>query len=429
MQLVRYPSPAWNRYLARLRRATSPRPAVERAVARILAAVRRDGDRALIRLTERFDGLRLRPAQLKVPPGTIRALASQADSRVISALRLMARQIQTFHEGQLERGYRLRLADGSVIEELVRPLTAVGLYVPGGAGAYPSSVLMNAIPARVAGVPRVAVATPPRTLEANPAVAAAVRIVGLEDHVYRVGGAQAIAALAYGTDTVPRVDKIVGPGNAFVAAAKRQVRGQVEIDQDAGPSEVAILADDTADAGWVAVDLLAQAEHGTGDEVAILITPSAELGEQVRRLVEEGAASASNPEATRRVLDRQAAVVLVRNLDDGVAVVNALAPEHVEVVTRSASSLSRRVTGGAVFVGPFAPVAVGDYGIGPNHVLPTGGAARRSSPLSVRDFLRRQSCVRMSARGLRRVAEPIARVALAEGFRAHALSVLTRLAR
>jgi histidinol dehydrogenase len=429
MQLIRYPTPAWSRYLERLRRATSPRPKVERAVARILADVRRDGDRALARLTQRFDGVRLRPAQIKVDARAIRALASQADPELVGALRLMARQIRAFHRRQLERGFRLRLADGSVLEEIVRPLSAVGLYVPGGAGAYPSSVLMNAIPARVAGVPRIAVVTPPRALEANPAVAAAIRIVGLEGQVYRVGGAQAIAALAYGTATVPRVDKIVGPGNAFVAAAKRQVRGQVEIDQDAGPSEVVILADDTADAGWVAVDLLAQAEHGTGDEVAILVTPSADLAEQVAQLAEEGTASASNPLATRRVLARQAAIILVRNLEDGAAVINTLAPEHVEVITRKADVVARGLTGGAIFVGPFAPVAVGDYGIGPNHVLPTGGSARRSSPLSVRDFVRRQSCVRMSARGLGRVAAPISRVALAEGFRAHALSVLTRFAR
>jgi len=211
---------------------------------------------------------------------------------------------------------------------------------------------MNAIPARVAGVRRIAVVTPPRALESNPAVAAAVRIVGLEDQVYRIGGAQAVAALAYGTASVPRVDKIVGPGNAFVAAAKRQVRGQVEIDQDAGPSEVAILADETADAGWVAVDLLAQAEHGSGDETVVLVTPSAELAEEVVRLAYEGAASASNPRATRQVLERRAAAVLVRTLDEGVAAVNALAPEHVEVMARSARALARRLTAGAVLSGP-----------------------------------------------------------------------------
>jgi histidinol dehydrogenase len=285
---------------------------------------------------------------------------------------------------------------------------------------------MNAIPARVAGVPRIVVVTPPHTLGRNPAVAAAILVVGVEAEVFRVGGAQAVAALAYGTRTVPAVDKIVGPGNAYVAAAKRLVRGQVEIDSEAGPSEVAILADETADAGWVAADLLAQAEHGSGDETVVLVTTSRELGAEVTRLVAEGVSSVANAAKARRALARNAAVVLVGSVDEGVAAVGALAPEHVEVVTRSASRVARAVVGGAVFVGPFAPVAVGDYGVGPNHVLPTGGAARFASPLSVRDFQRRQSVVRMTRRGLLRLAEGVVRVASAEGFRGHARSVLTR---
>ena len=338
----------------------------------------------------------------------------------------MARQIEDFHRRQLAPGFRLRLADGSVLEEVVRPLASAGLYVPGGAGAYPSSVLMNAIPARVAGVPRLVLVTPPRTLERNPAVAAAILVAGVEDHVYRVGGAQAVAALAYGTKTVPAVDKIVGPGNAWVAAAKRLVRGQVEIDGEAGPSEVAILADASADPGWVAADLLAQAEHGSGDETVVLVTTSRELAAETARLVADGVGSVANAAKARRALARYAAVVLVSDLEEGVAAVNALAPEHVEVMTKGASRVARGIVGGAVFVGPYAPVAVGDYGVGPNHVLPTGGAARFSSPLSVRDFQRRQSVVTMTRTGLARVAEGVVRVAMAEGFRGHAQSVLTR---
>jgi histidinol dehydrogenase len=211
-----------------------------------------------------------------------------------------------------------------------------------------------------------------------------------------------------------------------VAEAKRQVRGTVEIDQDAGPSEVAILADDTADPGWLAVDLLAQAEHGTGDETAVLITPARALGVEVARLVAEGIGAASNAAQTRRALARHGAVVIVRDLAEGVRVVNDLAPEHAEIVTRGAAAVARGIVAGAVFVGPFTPVAVGDYGAGPNHVLPTGGAARYSSPLSVRDFVRRQSVLCLSARGLKAVAADVARVACAEGFRAHAESVLTR---
>jgi histidinol dehydrogenase len=426
MRTLTHGGAAWRRWLASLPRSGSPRPAVMRAAAGIVRAVRRGGDDAVCRLTARLDGVRLAPRQLRVPPREIEALARKADPRVVASLRAMAGRIEAFHRRQLERGFRLSLADGSVLEEVVRPLASAGLYVPGGAGAYPSSVLMSAIPARVAGVRRLVVATPPRTLERNPAVAAAILVAGVEEGVFRVGGAQAVAALAYGTRTIPAVDKIVGPGNAYVAAAKRLVRGQVEIDGEAGPSEVAILADASADPGFVASDLLAQAEHGSGDETVVLVTTSRELAAEVARLVTEGVRSVANAARARRALGRNAAIVLVRSLQDGVAAVNALAPEHVEVLTKGASRVARGVVGGAVFVGPFSPVAVGDYGVGPNHVLPTGGGARFASPLSVRDFLRRQSVVTMTRGGLARVAESVVRVAAAEGFRGHAQSVLTR---
>ncbi|HWW93099.1 MAG TPA: histidinol dehydrogenase, partial [Vicinamibacteria bacterium] len=278
----------------------------------------------------------------------------------------------------------------------------------------------------VAGVPRIAVVTPPRTLESSPAVAAALVLAGLEGSVYRVGGAQAVAALAYGTRTVPAVDKIVGPGNAYVAAAKRQVRGQVEIDHDAGPSEVVVLADDSAKASLVAADLLAQAEHGSGGETVVLVTSSRALGTEARRLVAAGLPTVANRAATLRALRGQGAVVLVRDIEEGVTAVNAIAPEHVEVMTRRAGLVARRLVAGAVFVGPWAPVAAGDYGVGPNHVLPTGGAARHASPLSVRDFQRRHSRVRLTRSGLRRIAEGVVRVARAEGFPGHAWSVLKR---
>ncbi len=427
IRTLRYRTAAWERWLTGLPRASALRPEVDRAVAAILRAVQREGDAALLRYTRRFDRVRLTPRQVRVPAGEIRALARRADVRLVAALQDMARQIEAYHLRQKDRGFRMRLRDGSRLEEVVRPLASVGLYVPGGAGAYPSSVLMNAIPARVAGVPRIAVVTPPRTLESNPAVAAALVIVGLEGSVHRVGGAQAVAALACGTESVRAVDKIVGPGNAWVVAAKRQVRGRVEIDHEAGPSEVVVLADDTADPGWVAVDLLAQAEHGSGGETVVLVTPCPPLAAEAARLVAAGLPSAANPASTRRALRRHAAVVLVRDVAEGVRAVNALAPEHVEVMTRHAEAVARQVVGGAVFVGPYTPVAVGDYGVGPNHVLPTGGSARFSSPLSVRDFQRRQSQVRLTASGLRRVAPGVARVALAEGFMAHARSVLARM--
>lgn len=426
MKRVRYGSAAWTAWLRGLPRAATPDPAIERAVAAILRQVERGGDRALVRLGARFDGVSLTPRALRVPAREIRVLARRADRAVVRGLRAMAERIEDFHRRQRGNGFRVPLPGGSWMEESVLPLDSAGLYVPGGAGAYPSSVLMAAIPARVAGVPRLQVATPPRTLEESPAVAAALLLAGLEDDVFRLGGAQAIGALAYGTETVPAVAKIVGPGNAFVAAAKRQVRGRVEIDQEAGPSEVAILADDTADPGWVAADLLAQAEHGSGLETVVLVTPSGALADETARLVASGVSSIANRAQARRALRRNAAVVSVRDLDEGVAAVNALAPEHAEVLARGAAALARRVVAGAVFVGPYAPVAVGDYGIGPNHVLPTGGAARYSSALSVREFERRQSTVRLTRAGLASVTEGMVRVAMAEGFRGHAQSLLTR---
>jgi histidinol dehydrogenase len=423
-----YGTKAASLFLEGRRRAGRPAPAVEKAVSRILEAVGKDGDRALLRLTAQHDGVRLTGDRIRVRPSEVRDLAAKADPDLVSALRRMAGRIEAFHRRQLETGFSMRLPDGSTYAELVRPLDSAGLYVPGGAGAYPSSVLMNAIPARVAGVPRVAVATPPRNLEANPAVAAALVVAGVEDEVYRVGGAQAIAALAYGTETVRPVRAIVGPGNAFVACAKRQLRGLVAIDSEAGPSEVAILADGSADPGYVAVDLLAQAEHGSGDESVVLVTTDARLAAEVVRLLGEGVGAVANTAAAKRALASRSAVILVETLDDGVEVMNALAAEHAEILTRGARGIAERVVAGAVFVGPYSPVAVGDYGVGPNHVLPTGGSSRFASPLSVRDFLRRQSLVELSFKGLRRVADDVVRVAVAEGFTAHAQSVLTRLA-
>jgi histidinol dehydrogenase len=427
VRTVRFGSRAWQRYLAS-RSAAGERRDLDRAVARIVEAVRREGDRALVRLTARYDRVRLAPSQIRVPSAEVRGLAGRAEPAVAKAIAAMARRIEAFHRRQGEDGFRLRLPGGSTLEERTGPIDSVGLYVPGGAGAYPSSVLMNAIPARVAGVPRIVVVTPPRALESNPAVAAALVVAGVDEAVFRVGGAQAIAALAYGTRTVPAVAKIVGPGNAWVAAAKRLVRGAVEIDREAGPSEVVVLADETADPEWVAADLLAQAEHGSGDERVALVTPSAALAERVRALVDRGSGSVANPAAARRALGRHGAIVLVRDLEQGIEAVNALAPEHAEVMARGALRLSRRIVAGAVFVGPWSPVAVGDYGIGPNHVLPIGGEARHGSPLSVRDFQRRWSRVRLTRAALGRVGPGMVAVARAEGFIGHAESVRLRLA-
>jgi histidinol dehydrogenase len=426
VKTLRYGTTAWRRYVDGLPRADRPRPAVQRAVARIVHDVEREGDTAVVRWTARLDGVRLRPAQIRMERSEVRRLAAAADRPVRRALAALATRIESFHRRQLTPGFRFPVGPGSVVEEVVTPLASAGLYVPGGAGAYPSSVLMNAIPALAAGVPDLWIATPPRALEANAAVAAAIVEVGLEDRVIRVGGAQAVAALAFGTRTVPAVVKIAGPGNAYVAEAKRQVRGRVDVDREAGPSEVVILADETADPGWVAADLLAQAEHGSGEETVVLITTSTALAEETARLVAQGVSSVANAAAARRALARHGAIVLVESLDEGVEALNVLAPEHAEVMTPAAGAIATRVVAGAVFVGPWAPVAVGDYGVGPNHVLPTGGAARYTSPLSVRDFQRRHSRVRLSRAGLAHITEDVVRVAQAEGFRGHAQSVLTR---
>lgn len=428
LRTLRYGGADWRAYLAAAGRVSARDPRRERAVAEIVRAVAREGDPALVRFTRRFDGVRLDAGGLRLPAAQVRALARRANPGLVASLRRMASRIEAFHLAQKGRGFRRRLAGGSILEEVVRPIDSAGLYVPGGAGAYPSSVLMNAIPARVAGVPRLVVVTPPRALESNPAVAAALLIVGLEGSVYRVGGAQAVAALAHGTETIPAVSKIVGPGNAFVVEAKRQVRGLVETSGEAGPSEVVVLADETADAGHVAADLLAQAEHGSGDETVVLVTPSRALAQEVVHLVREGLPSVANAASTRAAIAGRGRVVLVRDVEEGVAAVNALAPEHAQVMTHAAVAVARRITAGAVFVGEWSPVAVGDYGIGPNHVLPTGGAARFASPLSVRDFERRQNLVRVTRRDLEHLAGDVVAVARAEGFEGHAQSVLTRLA-
>ena len=308
----------------------------------------------------------------------------------------------------------------------ITPIERAGLYVPGGTASYPSSVVMNAVPAQVAGVGRVAVATPPRTLAENPAVAAALVELNVTE-VYAVGGAQAVAALAYGTETVPRVDKITGPGNRYVAAAKRLVFGAVGIDSIAGPSEVVVLADDTARADFVAADLLAQAEHGE-DASAVLVTTSGRLAREVAAEVERQARTLTRARVVERSLAEFGAIIVVADVSEACELVNALAPEHLEIITRDDTAVAARVRhAGAIFFGQQTPEAVGDYFAGPNHVLPTNGAARFSSALGVRDFTRRTSLLRYTSGEMRRTAHHIAALARAEGLDAHARSALIRI--
>jgi histidinol dehydrogenase len=398
----------------------------EKVARAIVQDVRRRGDRALLAYTRRFDGFGGPAEALRVQPNELAAAVAALPARVRSALRLAARRIRAFHVRQRQASWRYRDATGLTLGQRITPLRRVGVYVPGGHAAYPSSVLMNVIPARVAGVDEVIMVSPAGRDGHPAAVLAAAQIAGATA-VYRIGGAQAVAALAYGTATIPRVDKIVGPGNAFVQAAKRQVYGQVDIDSTAGPSEVLVIADATAKPAYVAADLLAQAEHGSGDECALLLTPSVRLASAVQREIARQMALLPRREAIAGVLKKRGALVVVRNLDEAVALAEEIAPEHLELLVREPESLTARLrNAGAVFQGAFAPAPLGDYLAGPNHVLPTGGSARFFSPLGTYHFVKRTSVVSASATALRRLAPAIEVLAELEGYQAHAAAVRIR---
>jgi histidinol dehydrogenase len=391
----------------------------------IIGAIRERGDAALIEFTARFDGVRLSPETLRVDRRTIEDLAAQVDGDLIGAMREAIANIRHYHEHQLTRDWEITRENGVRLGQRVRPLEIVGLYVPGGSAAYPSTVMMNAIPAQVAGVGRIVVVTPPTQFKQNPVIAATLKELNLFE-VYTVGGAQAVAALAYGTETVPRVDKIVGPGNQYVAAAKKLVYGAVDIDSIAGPSEIVVIADDTARADFVAADMLSQAEHSE-DAAAILITPSAKLAEAVRDEIVRQTRTLSRREIVERSLADFGALIVVESLAAACALANRIAPEHVEVITEDDEATAAQINhAGAIFIGAYSPEPVGDYFAGTNHVLPTGGAARFSSALGVYDFLKRTSVIRYTREELTRTASAIERLALAEGFEAHARSATIR---
>lgn len=394
-------------------------------VGAIIRDVRQRGDAALIDYSARLDGVQLRAAELRVPEATLRQSASQVDSLVLESLRAAIRNVRMFHEHQREESWEITTVEGIRLGQRINPIARAGLYVPGGTAAYPSSVVMNVVPAQVAGVERILVTTPPRTLAENPAVAAALVELNVIE-VYAVGGAQAIAALAYGTETVPRVDKITGPGNKYVAAAKKLVFGAVGIDSIAGPSEVVIIADDSARADFVAADLLAQAEHAE-DASAILLTTSEDLARQTAAEVKRQLASLPRRAIVEQSLARYGGIFLLDGLDEACAIANELAPEHLELMTNDDEGVAAQIReAGAIFFGPNTPEAVGDYLAGPNHVLPTGGAARFSSALGVYDFVKRTSLLRYSSEAIKRSAGSIAVLAAAEGLDAHARSALIR---
>jgi len=398
---------------------------VDVAVGKILAEVRRRGDAAVCEYTRRFDGFDLTPESMRVPAEDIDSHAAGADDELVEILRHAAKNIREFHEQQLGESWEFYAGDGVRLGVRQTAIGSAGIYIPGGKAAYPSSVLMNAIPAQVAGVKRIVVVTPPRSLEENPLVAAALKLLGLKD-VYRVGGAQSIGALAYGTATIPKVQKVVGPGNQYVQSAKRQVYGTVDIDMVAGPSEVAIVADETCDPSWIAADLLAQAEH---DEMAgvWLITWLRGVADAVFDEVQRQLELLDRRDIARESVAHKGIAFIVANPHAAVDLVNHIAPEHVQVLMAEPEQVSDKIeNAGAVFIGRYAPTVVGDYFAGPSHVLPTNRTARFFSPLGVPDFLKRTSVIRYSGRAIARFGEMIEKFAIAEGLTGHARSITIR---
>jgi len=399
---------------------------VDAVVADIVAAVASRGDEALIAYTERFDRLALTPGTLRIAPAEIAAAACVCEHETLAALRLAAERIEAYHRRQLPTDLDYVDPVGVRLGARWRAIAAVGLYVPGGTASYPSSVLMNAIPARVAGVDRLVMVVPTPDGVLNPLVLAAAELAGISE-IYRIGGAQAVAALAYGTATIAPVDKIVGPGNAYVAAAKRRVFGRVGIDLIAGPSEILVVADRGNDPAWIAADLLSQAEHDVASQ-SILITDDAGFADRVALAVEAHLARLPRAAIAGKSWSEHGAIITIGNLADAAALIDRIAPEHLELAVDNAEALAASVrNAGAIFLGRYTPEAVGDYVAGTNHVLPTGRSARFSSGLGVLDFMKRTSLVRCDAASLAAIGPAALTLAQAEGLDAHGLSVALRL--
>jgi len=396
-----------------------------RTVSEIIEEVRKRGDAALIEYAARFDQVNLDASDLRVSSDTLQQSAAKVDRTVLAGLREAIRNVRAFHQRQCEKSWEQTDDNQTLLGQRITPIESVGLYVPGGTAAYPSSVVMNVVPAKVAQVERIVVTTPPDTVRNNPAVAAALLELEVEE-VYAVGGAQAIAALAFGTETIRPVDKITGPGNKYVAAAKKLVFGVVGIDSIAGPSEVVIVADESARADFIAADLLAQSEHGE-DASAVLITTSETLAKDVVAEVVEQSSTLPRRTIVEESLSNYGAILVVADLTDACGIVNELAPEHLQLLTSDNNQFAQKIKhAGAIFLGEYSPEAVGDYFAGPNHVLPTGRTARFSSALGVYDFVKRTSLIGYSKTAMTAAADTIAALAEAEGLQAHARSALIR---
>jgi histidinol dehydrogenase len=403
-------------------RASGGSQEIELKVKAILDDVRRNGDRAVIRYTKAFDFLKAKG--LRIRPDEISGYAEKADAKVVKALKLSAKRIKAFHEIQKEESWTFSEGDAT-LGQLIRPIERVGVYIPGGKASYPSTVLMNVIPAQVAGVKEIALCVPAPKGEINRYVMAAIKLLGVKE-VYRIGGAQAVGAMAYGTKTIKKVDKIVGPGNIYVATAKKMVFGIVDIDMIAGPSEILIIADDSANPAFVAADLLSQAEH---DEFAssILITDSRRVADGVDRELERQLGRLNRKEIARKSIDNYGAIIITKDIKDAVELSNYIAPEHLEVMTEEPMNVLPMIkNAGAIFLGEWTPEALGDYSAGPNHTLPTGRTARFSSPLGVYDFVKRSSLLSFTKDGFSKLAETVKTIASAEGLNAHENTITIR---
>ncbi|HEY9380255.1 MAG TPA: histidinol dehydrogenase [Burkholderiales bacterium] len=400
---------------------------VDRAVAEILADVRKRGDAAVLEYTARFDRMSANSvAELEIPHVELVAALERLPSERREALEQAAERVRRYHERQCAESWSYVEPDGTVLGQQITPLDRAGLYVPGGKAAYPSSVLMNAVPAKVAGVRELIMVVPTPGGERNELVLAAAAIAGV-DRVFAIGGAQAVGALAYGTATIPQVDKVVGPGNAYVAAAKRRVFGVVGIDMVAGPSEILVICDGETDPDWIAMDMFSQAEH---DEVAqaILISPSAEFIDRVAASIDRQLADMPRRDVIATSLANRGALIQVRDLDEACEIANRIAPEHLELSVRDADIWAKKIRhAGAIFMGPYTSEALGDYCAGPNHVLPTSRTARFSSPLGVYDFQKRSSLIKVSREGADTLGRIAATLAYGEGLQAHARSAEYRL--
>jgi histidinol dehydrogenase len=406
-----------------LARRGSRQGGVEKRVEAIVRTVARQGDRALFRYTRLFDHVRLTPATIEVKSSEIERAMAKVSRRDLDTLRLAAKRIAAFHRRQVQKSWAYRDPLGMLLGQRITPLERVGVYVPGGKASYPSTVLMNVIPAKVAGVKEIIMTSP---IGSNDAIIlAAAKIAGVH-RIFRVGGAQAIAALAFGTRSIPKVDKIVGPGNIFVATAKRLVFGEVNIDSIAGPSEILLLADDSADPVLVAADMLSQAEH---DELAaaLCVTTSMKMALKIQQAVETRLAETKRRAITLKSLAKYGAIIVARGVRETLELANAIAPEHIELIVRQPRRWAREIrNAGAMFLGPYSPPPLGDYFAGPNHVLPTGGSARFFSPLGTYDFLKRTTIIHAEKRALRALAPKIAHLARLEGLDDHARAVEAR---